>query len=66
MTLCVCRCSLAVRVGWCYQHLSSKAPHRTVVSVLADRMEWSMTGIQVVDRLERRIPNWRFSVFIGL
>ena len=36
-----------MRVAWCYQHLASKAPHRTVVSVLADRMEWSMTGVQV-------------------
>ena len=49
------RCSLSVRVGWCYQSLTAKVPFRTVINVLADRMDFSMTGVQVpmVVRLSR-------------
>ena len=41
------RCSLSIRVGWCYQSLTAKVPFRTVINMLADRMEFSMTGVQV-------------------
>ena len=41
------RCSMAVRLSWCYASLSSKLPFRTVINLLADKMDFSMTGVQV-------------------
>ena len=41
------RCSMSVRLSWCYASLSSKLPFRTVINLLADKMDFSMTGVQV-------------------
>ena len=41
------RCSMAVRLSWCYAALNSKLPFRTVINLLADKMDFSMTGVQV-------------------
>ena len=37
------RCSLSMRVGWCYQSLTAKLPYRTVINMFADQMDFSMT-----------------------
>ena len=41
------RCSLTVRLAWVYQTITSKTPHRSVINFLADRLDFSMTGLQL-------------------
>ena len=41
------RCSMSVRLCWCYQAVSAKVPFKTIINLLADKMEFSMTGLQV-------------------
>ena len=41
------RCSMSVRLSWCYTALTSKTPLKTVINLLADKMDFSMTGLQV-------------------
>ena len=41
------RCSMTARLSWCYASLNSKLPFRTVINLLADKMDFSMTGVQV-------------------
>ena len=57
------RCSLAVRVAWHYQHLTSKTPHRTVISLLAEKMEWSVTGVQLP--MVVRLASLFFAFYFG-
>ncbi len=41
------RCSLTARIAQCYQTLHSKTPFRTLLHVLAPRMDFSVTSGQV-------------------
>ena len=41
------RCSLNVRVGWYYQSLTARVPFRTVINMLADKMDFTMPRVQV-------------------
>ena len=59
------RCSLTARVSWCYPHITSKTPHRMVMSVLAERMEWSLTGVQVIlSNSHARVTSWYPGILI--
>ena len=41
------RCSMAVRLSWVYHAINAKAPFKSVINLLADKMDFSMTGLQV-------------------
>ena len=41
------RCSMAVRLSWLYHAINAKTPFKSVINLLADKMDFSMTGLQV-------------------
>ena len=41
------RCSMAIRLSWLYHAINAKAPFKSVINLLADKMDFSMTGLQV-------------------